>query len=56
MIIRKTIKEYKRRSNTFTANTIGHIEQHEERILKSTYWFLYIIPVYTVEEITATNL
>ncbi len=56
MIIRKTVKEYKRKVDTNKVNKYSTTSQHTERVLQATYWFLNIIPVYTSEEIVATNI
>jgi len=52
MLVRKTVKEYRKQMKSFDDR---REEKHYVRILKSTYWVLFI-PIYSREEMTATNL
>ena len=54
-MIRKTVKEYKKHMKSYNADFGNNTAKHWVRILKSTYWFLFI-PLYSTEEIITTTL
>ena len=54
-MIRKTIKEYKKPMKSYDTNFGNNTAEHWVRILKSTYWFLFI-PLYSTEKLITTTL
>lgn len=53
-MIRKTMKQAKRRSRSWQGNYRKEVE-HVEVVMKETWWFI-IIPIYTRHTITYSNL
>jgi hypothetical protein len=54
MIIKRTEKLYKRRTNIKLAGRVLASDNYE-RVKKTTFWFFFI-PVYTYDEIITTTL
>jgi len=53
-MLRKTVKEYRRMCKTRNYGIAN--SRHIERVMKETWWLLWIIPMYSRETITATNI
>lgn len=55
-MFRKTERNYLRRVKTWPKRRYATItEYHNERVLRETWWFLFI-PMYSRERIKATNV
>jgi len=52
-MIRKTVREYKKHMKSYSSDFGNDTAKHWVRILKYTYWFLFI-PVYSSEKIITT--
>ena len=55
MIINKTVKEYKRHMKSYASGFGNDSAKHWVRIIRTTYWFLFI-PIYSSEKILTTTL
>lgn len=58
-MIRKTVRIYQRRVRTWEGReslaSIGK-PHHVERVRRETWWLLWVVPVYTREEVIGSNL
>lgn len=49
-MIHRTEHLFRRRGKSAPGN------YHNEKVMRRTWWFLWVIPVYVVDEIIASNL
>jgi hypothetical protein len=54
-MIRKTVRVFKRSAKSFPDRRLSD-ERHTERVVRETWWFLWVLPVYQHDEVTHCNL
>lgn len=53
-MIRKTVREFKRLARTHDNKYLK--ETHAELVRRETWWLLFVIPVFSRDEIVRTNI
>jgi hypothetical protein len=54
-MISKTVKVFKRNVKTWPDRKMNE-EMHTERVLRETWWLLWVIPVFSRDSIEASNI